>query len=69
MDDTKYLLVFVIGTGFGGELLRFACRINGELWNKKQMEYYAENNALKEHMNLPSHMKIVRTEELDGVIK
>jgi len=68
MDNTKYLLVFAVGTGMGGQLVRIAAKIDGDLWNEKQMQYYGENNELKEHLKIAEHYKIVRIEEIDGVI-
>lgn len=67
MDNTKYLLVFAVGTGMGGSLVRLAAKINGDLWDERGMQYYHENDELKKHLKIDDY-EIVRIEEIDGLI-
>lgn len=68
MDNTKYLLVLAMDTGFGGDLLRIAAKVSGGAWDEQEMQYYGENDNLRDHLNLENHIKIVRVEEIHDVI-
>ena len=68
MNDTKYLLIYAIGTGFGGVLLRIAAASPSSQWDEEEMRYYVENGNLRIFLKPPDHVKVVRVEEIDNVI-
>jgi hypothetical protein len=66
MDNTKYLLVFVNCKDAGME--RIAVKMNGDEFEELDMDFFAENNNLRMHMKLSDNWKVIRIEELDGVL-